>query len=147
MRLNWDNYFINMAFLASSRSTCIRRKVGAILVIDNHVLSSGYNGVPIHLPHCGDIGCLREKEKIPSGERHELCRGAHAEQNAITQAAVNGVSIKYSTLYCTHFPCSICSKMIINSKILKIVYKEGYPDDLGMDLLKGANIKLLKLEE
>nr|HID57906.1 cytidine deaminase [Desulfobacterales bacterium] len=138
----WEEYFMEIATLISKRSTCLRRKVGAILVKDKRILATGYNGAPTGLRHCLDIGCLREKEKISSGERHELCRGLHAEQNAIIQAALHGVSIKGSTLYCTNLPCSICTKMLINAGVKKIVYKEGYADPMSKDMLKQANILL-----
>ena len=118
-RKSWDAYFLDIASLVSSRSTCLRRKVGAVLVKDNHILATGYNGAPRGLEHCLDRGCIREKNGIPSGERHEYCRGIHAEQNALIQAAVHGVSIEGSTLYCTNFPCSLCSKLIINAKASK----------------------------
>lgn len=131
--------------LVSLRSTCIRRKVGAILVRDKRILATGYNGAPSGLAHCLETGCLRDKLKIPSGERHELCRGLHAEQNAIIQAALHGVSIKGATIYCTNHPCIICSKMIINSGLTKIFYREGYQDQLAEDLLKEAGIETKKL--
>jgi dCMP deaminase len=139
-----DEYFMEMAKLISKRSTCLRRKVGALLVKDKRVLATGYNGAPKGLPHCSEVGCMREKLNIPAGERQELCRGLHAEQNCIIQAAVFGVSTKGATLYTTHFPCSICAKMIINAEISEIVYEEDYEDELAKKLLKEANIKLRK---
>ncbi|MEM3407451.1 MAG: cytidine/deoxycytidylate deaminase family protein [Nitrososphaerota archaeon] len=139
-----DEYFMEMAKLISKRSTCLRRKVGALLVKDKRVLATGYNGAPKGLPHCSEVGCMREKLDIPAGERQELCRGLHAEQNCIIQAAVFGVSTKGATLYTTHFPCSICAKMIINAEISEIVYEEDYEDELAKELLKEANIKLRK---
>jgi dCMP deaminase len=139
-----DEYFMEMAKLISKRSTCLRRKVGALLVKDKRVLATGYNGAPKGLPHCSEVGCIREKLNIPAGERQELCRGLHAEQNCIIQAAVFGVSTKGATLYTTHFPCSICAKMIINAEISEIVYEEDYEDELAKKLLKEANIKLRK---
>ncbi|MEM2987316.1 MAG: cytidine/deoxycytidylate deaminase family protein [Nitrososphaerota archaeon] len=139
-----DEYFMEMAKLISKRSTCLRRKVGALLVKDKRVLATGYNGAPKGLPHCSEVGCMREKLDIPAGERQELCRGLHAEQNCIIQAAVFGVSTKGATLYTTHFPCSICAKMIINAEISEIVYEEDYDDELAKELLKEANIKLRK---
>ncbi len=146
-RKSWDAYFLDIAKLVSSRSTCLRRKVGAVLVKDNHILATGYNGAPRGLEHCLDRGCIREQNGIPSGERHEFCRGIHAEQNALIQAAVHGVSIEGSTLYCTNFPCSLCSKLIINAKVKKIVYVEGYPDDLAKELLAESDVILLQLGE
>lgn len=144
-RKSWDAYFIDIARLVSSRSTCLRRKVGAVLVKDNHILATGYNGAPRGLEHCLDRGCIREQNGIPSGERHEFCRGLHAEQNALIQAAVHGVSIEESILYCTNFPCSLCSKMIINAKVKKIIYAEGYPDDLAKELLAESDVELFQI--
>lgn len=126
--------------LVSKRSTCLRRKVGAVLVRDKRMLATGYNGSPSGIRHCCEVGCLREERKIPSGERHELCRGLHAEQNAIIQAALHGVSVKGATLYCTNHPCIICTKMIINSGILIVRYREGYQDQLSRDMLDEAGI-------
>lgn len=133
---------MRMAFLVSERSTCLRRHVGAIIVRNNQILSSGYNGAPKNVPHCAETGCLREQLNVPSGERHELCRGVHAEQNAIIQAAVNGTSIRNSSLYCTNHPCSICAKMLINAEIRTIYIANDYPDDLAKQMLKDAEIDL-----
>lgn len=143
-RPNWDTYFIEMTQIAAKRSTCTRRQVGAVIVKDNHVLATGYNGVPIKVDHCDKTGCLRDDLNVPSGERHELCTGLHAEQNAIIQAAVHGVSIKGATLYCTTKPCSICTKMIINAQISKIVYREDYNDKLADKLLSYTDIRVLQ---
>ncbi len=134
---------MEMAVLASKRSTCLRRQVGACIVKDKHVVATGYNGAPKGLKHCDEMGgCLRQKLQVPSGERHELCRALHAEQNAIIQAAVMGNSIHGATIYVTHHPCVICAKMIINAGINRIVVKEGYPDELSADILKEAGIKI-----
>ncbi|MFH1867937.1 MAG: cytidine/deoxycytidylate deaminase family protein [Candidatus Omnitrophota bacterium] len=141
-RPDWDHYFLELAHLASKRSTCLRRKVGAVVVKDKHILSTGYNGAPKNIIHCEEAGCLRSKLKIPSGQRHELCRGLHAEQNAIIQAALHGVSLSGATLYCTNLPCSICAKMIINSGVKNIISIKGYPDDMAEDFLKAADIKI-----
>ncbi len=141
-RPSWDQYFMSIAKLASTRSTCLRRKVGAVIVKDKHILSTGYNGAPRGLAHCLEIGCLREKLKIESGTRHELCRAIHAEQNAVIQAAVSGVSIEGATMYCTTFPCVLCSKIIINSGIKRIVVMEGYPDELSEEMLNEAGMKV-----
>jgi dCMP deaminase len=127
--------------LVAKRSTCKRRGVGAILVKGKRILATGYNGAPARLRHCEDVGCLREDSSVPSGERHELCRGLHAEQNVIIQAAYHGISIVGSTLYCTNKPCVICSKMIINAGIKKIIYEEGYNDDLADRMLTEAGIE------
>jgi dCMP deaminase len=137
-----DTYFMKMAQLVSERSTCIRRKVGAIIVKNKRVLSTGYNGAPKSLAHCREYGCIREKLQVQPGERHELCRGVHAEQNAIIQAAVFGVSIKDATVYTTNHPCSVCAKMLINADIDEIVYLEGYADELGKQLLAESGMKL-----
>jgi dCMP deaminase len=136
---------MDIATLVAKRSTCRRRHVGAILVRDKRVLATGYNGAPTGIPHCLDVGCLREDLDIPSGERHELCRGLHAEQNVIIQAAYHGVCIQGSTLYCTHLPCSICSKMLINAGIKTIVYRDGYADPMAKELLDIAGIKPIKI--
>lgn len=144
-RPDWDSYFMEIARIVSKRSTCIRRHVGAVIVKDKRILSTGYNGAPKGLTHCMDCGCLREKMNIASGERHELCRGLHAEQNAIIQAALHGVSINGAEIYSTHLPCSICIKMIINAGILKVTYLDGYPDELSIELIKESSIKLKKI--
>ena len=134
-RPSWDEYFIEITHLVAKRSTCLRRQVGAVIVKDKNILATGYNGAPSGVSHCLDVGCLREKLHIPSGERHELCRGLHAEQNAIIQAAKHGTSIEGSTLYCTTMPCIICSKMIINAGIRRIVFEDGYPDQLAGEMI------------
>ena len=144
-RPSYDEYFMEMAHVVSKRSTCLRRKVGAILVKDKHILSTGYNGAPKGLKHCSEVGCLRENMKIPSGERHELCRGLHAEQNAIIQAAVFGTSIKGSVLYCTNTPCVVCVKMLINAGVKEIVFSGEYPDDLAKTMLNESKINIRNL--
>ena len=131
--------------LVAKRSTCRRRAVGAIIVKDKRILSTGYNGAPANIRHCIDIGCLREQLGVASGERHELCRGIHAEQNAIIQAALHGVSIAGGTLFCTNLPCAICAKMIINAGIRNIYYKEGYADPMSKELLEEAVVEVVKL--
>ena len=141
-RPSWDEYFLEVARLVAKRATCLRRRVGAVLVRDKKILATGYNGAPSGLKHCIDIGCIREKLKIPSGERHELCRGLHAEQNVILQAALYGASTKGSTLYVTNQPCVICAKMLINAGIKEIVISDGYPDKLSKKFLKDAKIKI-----
>jgi len=141
-RPSWDEYFMKIAHLVAKRSTCLRRQVGAIVVRDKRILATGYNGAPTGLPHCVDIGCLRDEMGINSGERHELCRGLHAEQNVIIQAAYHGVSIKGATLYCTNRPCSICAKMLINAGICEIVYEEGYADPMGEEMLAAAGVRV-----
>ncbi|MCI5697484.1 MAG: cytidine/deoxycytidylate deaminase family protein [Clostridiales bacterium] len=146
-RPSWDEYFMGMAKLTAQRSTCLRRQVGAVIVKDRHIIATGYNGAPRGLAHCGQLGgCLREQLKVPSGQRHELCRALHAEQNAIIQAATLGQSIEGASIYITHQPCSICSKMIINAGITRIVVDQGYPDELATDMLEEAGIKVVKLK-
>ena len=138
---------MDITHLVAKRSTCIRRQVGAILVKEKRILSTGYNGAPSGVDHCLDVGCLREQKNIPSGERHELCRGSHAEQNAIVQAAAYGTSIQDAVLFCTNLPCSICIKMIINAGIKTIFYEEGYPDSLSEKLMKEAGIALTNVKK
>ena len=132
--------------LVARRSTCIRRQVGAIVVKDKRILATGYNGVPTGLAHCEDTGCIREQNNIPSGQRHELCRGLHAEQNTIIQAAFHGISINGATLFCTTLPCSICLKMLINAGITAIIYEQGYPDELTESLLNETDLTLTKVK-
>ncbi|MCF7858753.1 MAG: cytidine/deoxycytidylate deaminase family protein [Candidatus Cloacimonetes bacterium] len=140
-RPNWHQYFIEMAYLASRRSTCLRRKVGAIIVLANQIVSSGYNGAPKHIRHCSETGCLREQLDVPSGVRHELCRGVHAEQNAVIQAAINGSFIRNASLYCTNQPCVICSKILINAEIKTIYITEPYDDKLAQEMLSEAGVE------
>jgi len=144
-RPDWDEYFSDIAALVSRRSTCRRRRVGAVLVRERRILSTGYNGAPTGLRHCLDIGCLRVQLQIPSGERHELCRGLHAEQNAIIQAALHGVGIAGATLYCTNHPCGICAKMIINAGIVSVVIRDGYSDEMAAEILGEAGIQVRTL--
>jgi dCMP deaminase len=144
-RPTWIEYFMDIADLVAKRSTCLRRQVGALAVKDKRILATGYNGVPSGIPHCLDVGCLREQEGIPSGERHELCRGIHAEQNVIIQAAYSGVAIQGASLYCTNLPCLICSKMLINAGIREIFYRQGYADRLSEDMLKTARVPLIQI--
>lgn len=144
-RLSWDEYFMQITDVVAKRSTCLRRQVGAIIVKDKQIISTGYNGAPRGLAHCLDIGCLRDRLGIPSGQRHEICRGLHAEQNAIVQAAYHGVSIEGGTVYCTHQPCFICAKMIINAGLVRVVYSNGYPDELASSILREANVELVAL--
>ena len=146
-RPDWDTYFMGMAKLAATRSSCLRRAVGAVLVKDRRLLATGYNGVPSGVTHCEVVGCLRDRLKVPSGERHELCRGLHAEQNAIIQAAYHGVSIRGAHLYCTNLPCIICAKMLINAGVRRIVYLEGYSDALTQEMLAEVGMELKKLTD
>lgn len=148
-RIPWDHYFMRIARLVARRSTCIRRKVGAVIVRDKHILTTGYNGAPKGLAHCTEIGCLREELGIPSGERVEICRGIHAEQNALVQAARFGISLEGGVLYCTTQPCVTCAKLLINAGIERIIYLEGYADKLGNRMLieSGVVLEQLTLEE
>ena len=146
-RPSWDEYFMEMAEITAKRSTCLRRNVGAVIVQDKHAMAAGYNGAPMGIKHCDERGgCLREELKIPSGERHELCMALHAEQNAIIQAAALGQSIDGATMYVTHQPCVICAKMIINAGIKRIIVKEGYPDQLAVDILAEAGLKIVMID-
>lgn len=141
-RPSWDEYFMRIAETVSTRATCMRRKVGAVIVKGERMLASGYNGAPRGIAHCADTVCLRTERNIPSGTQVELCRGTHAEQNAILQAAAHGVAIEGATLYCTHQPCVLCAKMIINVGIKRIVFKESFPDELAEQLLSEAKIMI-----
>jgi dCMP deaminase len=137
---------MQIARLMAERSTCLRRQVGAVIVRDRRILTTGYNGAPTGMRHCEEVGCLREKQNVPSGKMHELCRGLHAEQNAIIQAAVFGVSIKGAEVYCTNVPCIICAKMLINAGIGKrICYQDGYPDELALEMLQEASVQLVQI--
>ncbi|MCQ2362809.1 MAG: cytidine/deoxycytidylate deaminase family protein [Acidaminococcaceae bacterium] len=141
-RPTWDEYFMEMAQVAAKRSTCLRRSVGAVIVKNKQILASGYNGTPMGLPHCEEVGCLREQLKVPSGKCHELCRGVHAEQNAITQAAYHGVSVRGGTIYVTHQPCVVCTKMLINAGIERVVYANPYPDKLAQEMMGQSRMKI-----
>ena len=141
-RPDWNEYFMRMAELAAERSTCIRRKVGAVLVKEKRILATGYNGAPKNIPHCEETGCLRTEMEIPSGQRHEICRGVHAEQNLIAQSAVHGVKTEGATVYCTNQPCIICSKLLINAGISKIYYKNPYNDEFTEQILKQSKVSI-----
>src|SRR3990172_2560072 len=144
-RPSWETYFMDITSLVAKRATCLRRAVGAVIVKDKRILATGYNGAPSGVRHCAEVGCLRERLNVQSGMRHELCRGIHAEQNAIIQAALHGVSVKGASLYCTNHPCVICAKMIINAGAAKVIFREGYSDNLSEDMLQEASIKVCKL--
>ena len=141
-RPSWDEYFMEITRLVSSRSTCLRRQVGAVFVKEKNILATGYNGAPSRVAHCSEAGCLREQMKIPSGERHEICRGLHAEQNGIIQAARHGINLSGSMVYITDSPCIICAKMLINVEVERIVCGRGYPDRLSVEILKEAGLAL-----
>lgn len=146
-RPSWDEYFVAIVHQVATRSTCRRRQIGAVVVKDKRILATGYNGAPSDLAHCLDVGCARDERNIESGQGHELCRGLHAEQNAIMQAALHGVPIKGAVIYCTHQPCSMCAKMIINSGIVGVFYIDSYPDELATRLLREAGIKQGRYKE
>lgn len=141
-RPSWDSYFIEIARVVATRSTCLRRQVGAVLVMNRRILATGYNGTPGGLAHCCETGCLRQQLNVPSGERHELCRGLHAEQNVIIQAAIHGVAIKGAILYCTHYPCSVCAKMLVNAGISSIFLQSDYPDLLAKEIFAEAGVEV-----
>ena len=145
-RPSWDNYFMGITGLVATRSTCTRRKVGAIIVRDKRILCSGYNGAPSGIAHCNVTGCLRAQLKIPSGEKHELCRGVHAEQNAIIQAACYGIAVQGASLYCTNHPCSICAKMIINAGIVAVYYGQSYNDSMAAEMFAQAGVILTHID-
>ena len=147
VRPTWDEYFTRAAFLVSERSTCLRRKVGAVLVKDKQILATGYNGAPTGIVHCAERGCLRQELNVPSGQRHEICRGLHAEQNVLLQAARHGVSVRSSIIYITHTPCSICAKMLINAGIQEVIIAGDYPDKMALDFLKEAGVKMRKFKK
>ena len=144
-RLPWDEYFMQIARLMAERSTCLRRQVGAVIVRDKRILATGYNGAPTGMKHCDEVGCLRERLNVPSGKMHELCRGLHAEQNAIIQAAMFGVSIRDAEIYCTNVPCIICAKMLINAETNVVYYLKGYPDELALQMLSEAGLRLVQV--
>ena len=144
MRPTWEEYFLEITKLVAKRSTCVRRQVGAVIVKDKRILATGYNGAPTNLRHCLDIGCLREQLGIPSGQRIEICRGLHAEQNAIIQAGLHGVSIKGAEIYSTHQPCITCAKMIVNAGIVRVTYQGEYPDPMALEILVEGEVKLVR---
>lgn len=141
-RPSWEDYFMEIARVVATRSSCLRRQVGAVVVKNRQILATGYNGVPRGLRHCDEVGCLRQQLGIPSGERHELCRGLHAEQNAIVQAAYHGVAISGAEIYCTHQPCVVCAKMLVNADIAAVHFSGPYPDELAMQVFEEAGTKL-----
>ena len=145
-RPDWDEYFMEMARLAARRATCLRRSVGAVLVKDRQILATGYNGAPRDIAHCEETGCLRQQQDVPSGERHEICRGVHAEQNLVAQAAFHGVKAEGAAVYCTNQPCVICVKLLINAGVKEIYYSEGYDDPFTMNLLTSSGVRCEKLE-
>ncbi|MFH0916124.1 MAG: cytidine/deoxycytidylate deaminase family protein [bacterium] len=145
-RPDWEDYFMEIARVVSTRASCLRRQVGAVLVKNRQILATGYNGVPRGLRHCSDRGCLRAELGVPSGERHELCRGLHAEQNAIIQAAYHGVAIRGAELYCTHQPCAVCAKMLVNADVVAVYFAGEYPDALAMEVFEEAGTRLVRMD-
>jgi len=141
-RLGSDEYFLKIASVVAERSTCRRHHIGAVAVRDKHILATGYNGAPSGQKDCLELGCLRDELGIPSGERHEICRGIHAEQNVIIQASLHGVSLEGSTIYCTHTPCVLCAKMLVNARIKQFVSFGKYNDDAFIDLFREAGIEV-----
>lgn len=146
-RPSWDSYFMQMAQVVAGRSTCLRRQVGAVIVKEKQILSTGYNGSPSKLQHCEEIGCLRKNLGVPSGERHEICRAVHAEQNALVQAAKHGVAISGADLYCTHQPCVLCTKLLINAGIKRVIYTYSYPDQLASEMSREAGLEMVQFSE
>lgn len=144
MRPGWNEYFMEIAHVVKRRSTCIRRQIGAVIVKDNRILTTGYNGPPPGMKHCDEVGCLRKQLNVPSGERHELCRALHAEQNAIIQAAKSGVEVDGAVIYVTTQPCMICAKLIVASGIKKIVYEGDYPDELSLSFIEEAGVEIVR---
>jgi dCMP deaminase len=145
-RPSWDEYFMEITRTVAKRSTCLRRGVGAVVVKNKRILSTGYNGTISGLPHCEEKGCLREKMKVPSGQRQEICRGLHAEQNALLFAAMAGADLQGAVLYSTHQPCLLCAKMIIQSGIKRIVFEGEYPDKLAKEMFAEAEVELIKFK-
>lgn len=145
-RISWDRYFMDMVHVVKKRSTCRRRQFGAIITVGNQIRGTGYNGAPSGMPHCSVIGCLRDERGILSGTKHEICRGVHAEQNAVLQALKFG-SIDGGTLYVNAFPCQICAKLVINSGIKRVVIEGSYSVEEGLDLLREAGVTVVRLDE
>ncbi len=141
-RLDIDEYFLKVASVVAERATCRRHHVGAVAVRDKHIMATGYNGAPFSAKDCLELGCLRDELNIPSGERHEICRGIHAEQNVIIQASLHGVSLEGSTIYATHTPCVLCAKMLVNTKIKRFVSFSKYNDDAFSDVFREAGIEV-----
>jgi len=144
-RPSWERYFMSIALQVATRSTCLRRQVGCIIVLEKRIVSTGYNGAPSGLPHCEEVGCVRESQGVASGERHELCRGLHAEQNAIIQAAMHGTAVRGGSVFCTHKPCILCTKMLINAGVRRVYYAEGYGDDMADEMAREADMQLVHL--
>lgn len=145
-RPSWDEYFSQLARMVARRSTCLRRNVGALLVKGERIIATGYNGAPQGVSHCLDVGCLRQERDIPSGQRYELCRGVHAEQNAIINAARYGVSTMDSVLYCTNQPCMLCARMLVNAGVVRVVHQGDFDDELALDILREAGVEVFEIK-
>jgi dCMP deaminase len=146
-RPSWERYFMSIARQVATRSTCLRRQVGCIIVLEKRIVSTGYNGAPSGLPHCEEVGCVRETKGVASGERHELCRGLHAEQNAIIQAAMHGTAVRGGSVFCTHKPCILCVKMLINAGVHCVYFAEGYEDEMADEMARDAGLQLILLSD
>jgi dCMP deaminase len=146
-RPSWERYFMSIAGQVGMRSTCLRRQVGCIIVLEKRIVSTGYNGAPSGLPHCEEVGCVRETRGVASGERHELCRGLHAEQNAIIQAAMHGTAVRGGSVFCTHKPCILCTKMLINAGVRRVYYEQGYEDEMADEMAREADLPLIHLDD
>jgi dCMP deaminase len=146
VRPDWDSYFLKLAMLVAERSTCLRHHVGAVIVRDKRLLTTGYNGAAKGTNDCLELGCLRNELNIHSGQRHEICRAIHAEQNAIIQAGLHGININGATIYCTHSPCILCAKMLVNAGIVRLVSCTEYPDASFQELFKEAHIKYERIK-
>jgi dCMP deaminase len=144
-RPSWERYFMSIARQVATRSTCLRRQVGCVIVLEKRIVSTGYNGAPSGLPHCSEVGCVRETQGVVSGQRHELCRGLHAEQNAIIQAAMHGTAVREGSIFCTHKPCVLCTKMLINAGVRRVYYAEGYEDEMADEMAREADMRLICL--
>jgi dCMP deaminase len=146
-RPTWEQYFMSIACQVATRSTCLRRQVGCLIVLEKRIVATGYNGAPSGLPHCAEVGCIRERDKVAAGERHELCRGLHAEQNAIIQAAMHGTAVLGGSIFTTHKPCVLCTKMLINAGVYRVYYREGYEDRLADEMAREAEMTFQCLGE
>ena len=146
-RPSWDEYFLKISMLVAERSTCKRHKVGAVIVKDKRILTTGYNGAAAGIKDCLELGCLRDQNNIPSGERHEVCRAIHAEQNAIIQAGLHGVNVDGATIYCTHSPCILCAKMLANARVKRFVTCGNYPDGAAKELMQEVGIAFVKIDK
>lgn len=147
MRDNWATYFMGIADRVAERSTCLRRKVGAVAVKDKRIIGTGYNGAPSGMKHCAEVGCLRQEMGIPSGQRHEICRAVHAEQNIVVEAARFGISLFGAELYCTTLPCLICAKMLVNCGVRRVYFRESYNDSITVDFFNDAGVTLIQIKE